>query len=95
MCVLGKRLLKDINVNDCHKKQFGPLYQIFCGNSSTDGISCDPYFEENNVSKVRGIKGLSSGVFLGKFYTCEDSLLVMGNTVELSKIKCPFSWQTC
>jgi potassium/chloride transporter 4/5/6 len=70
MCVLGKRLLKDININDCNKKPFGPLHQIFCGNSSSEGAgSCDPYFEANNVSKVRGIKGLSSGVFLGKLYT--------------------------
>jgi hypothetical protein len=67
MCVLGKRLLKDISVNDCHKEPFGPLYQIFCGNSSSDNTRhCDPYFDANNISHVRGIKGLSSGVFLGK-----------------------------
>jgi hypothetical protein len=27
---------------------------------------------ENNVSQVRGIKGLSSGVFLGKLYIKKD-----------------------
>jgi potassium/chloride transporter 4/5/6 len=70
MCVLGKRLLKDISMNDCNKEPFGPLHQIFCGNSSSGNEgSCDPYFEAHNVSKVRGIKGLSSGVFLGKLYT--------------------------
>jgi potassium/chloride transporter 4/5/6 len=71
MCVLGKRLLKDISVDDCNKNVSSPLYQIFCGNSTANAESCDPYFEANNVSRVRGIKGLSSGVFLGKSYTCE------------------------
>jgi potassium/chloride transporter 4/5/6 len=70
MCVLGKRLLKDISIDDCYKNSSG-LYQIFCGNSSGNVSSCDPYYEANNVSKVRGVKGLSSGVFLGKLYTCE------------------------
>lgn len=62
MCVLGKRLLKDISIDDCHKNSSGPLHKVFCGNSST----CDPYFEANEISTVRGIKGLSSGVFLGE-----------------------------
>jgi potassium/chloride transporter 4/5/6 len=72
MCVLGKRLLKDISLDDCHKNSSSPLYQIFCGNSTANASSCDPYFEANEVSKVRGIKGLSSGVFLGKLCTCES-----------------------
>jgi potassium/chloride transporter 4/5/6 len=73
MCVLGKRLLKDISISDCHKKPHSPLYSIFCGNSSAENLdSCDPYFVENNVSQVRGIKGLSSGVFLGKLYIKKD-----------------------
>jgi hypothetical protein len=62
MCVLGKRLLRDISIGDCNKNISGPLHQIFCGNSS----NCDPYYEANEVSIVRGIKGLSSGVFLGE-----------------------------
>lgn len=62
MCVLGKRLLKDISISDCNKNTSGPLHKIFCGNSST----CDPYYEANELSTVRGIKGLSSGVFLGE-----------------------------
>jgi hypothetical protein len=66
MCVLGKRLLKDISISDCNKNSSGPLYKIFCGNST-----CDEYFLENDVFKVRGIKGLSSGVFLGEFNTCK------------------------
>lgn len=62
MCVLGKRLLRDISISDCNKNISGPLHQIFCGNST----NCDPYYEANDVFIVRGIKGLSSGVFLGE-----------------------------
>lgn len=68
MCVLGNRLLKDIDLADCHKDA-GPLQTIFCGNvSNPDPDSCDPYWTANPVTKVRGIKGLSSGVFLGPFH---------------------------
>jgi potassium/chloride transporter 4/5/6 len=61
MCVLGKRLLRDISISDCNKNCSGPLHQIFCLNST-----CDPYYEANDLFVVRGIKGLASGVFLGE-----------------------------
>jgi len=61
MCVLGTRLLKDIGMSDCNKNSSGPLHEIFCRNST-----CDPYYEANELFVVRGIKGLSSGVFLGE-----------------------------
>uniref|UniRef100_A0A1Q3G591 Putative amino acid transporter n=2 Tax=Culex tarsalis TaxID=7177 RepID=A0A1Q3G591_CULTA len=64
MCVLGKRLLKDIAVDNCTKEAGGPLYNIFC----EDGGECDPYFKEHNVSLVRGIKGLRSGVFFDNIF---------------------------
>ncbi|KAL0279315.1 UNVERIFIED_CONTAM: hypothetical protein PYX00_000904 [Menopon gallinae] len=64
MCVLGNRLLKDIDLADCHQGA-GPLQTIFCGNATNpEPGSCDPYWEANSVTQVRGIKGLSSGVFL-------------------------------
>lgn len=65
MCVLGRRLLKDIDVvNDCNKHFNGVLHNIYCGNSTH--FKCDPYFLENNITIVTGIRGLASGVFLGK-----------------------------
>ncbi|XP_052567185.1 solute carrier family 12 member 4 [Culex pipiens pallens] len=64
MCVLGKRLLKDIAVDNCTKEAGGPLYNIFC----EDGGECDPYFKEHNVSLIRGIKGLRSGVFFDNIF---------------------------
>lgn len=61
MCVLGKRLVKDISLEHCNKTVGGPLHELYCSNTS----SCDPYYETHNVSIVRGIKGLASGVFMG------------------------------
>lgn len=42
MCVLGKRLLKDININNCSKAIPGPLHDLYCtGDKPAD---CDPYY---------------------------------------------------
>lgn len=64
MCVLGKRLLKNVTVEDCNKTVDGILHQLFCPNNT----ACDPYYEANNVTIVQGIKGLASGVLMGMFY---------------------------
>ncbi|XP_055916660.1 solute carrier family 12 member 6 isoform X2 [Eupeodes corollae] len=58
MCVLGKRLLKDVPLENCTKEEGGMIYNAFC----PDGI-CGEYYKLHNVTKVKGIKGLSSGVF--------------------------------
>ncbi|KAF9421356.1 hypothetical protein HW555_002571, partial [Spodoptera exigua] len=50
MCVLGKRLLKDIDINNCTKTVGAPLHQLFCNNGT-----CDPYYLTHNVSIVQGI----------------------------------------
>ncbi|XP_053620979.1 solute carrier family 12 member 4 isoform X3 [Plodia interpunctella] len=77
MCILGKRLLKDIHISDCAKNITGPLYKLFCPNNT-----CDPYFLAHNVSIVKGIKGLSSGVF---FDNLEDSFLQLGQYIAYGK----------
>ncbi|KAJ8673106.1 hypothetical protein QAD02_004367, partial [Eretmocerus hayati] len=62
MCILGNRLLKDMDVlKDCTR--FSPfLNRTFCKNDPR-GLTCDPYYLANNVSIRNGIRGLSSGVF--------------------------------
>lgn len=60
MCTLGNRLLKDVHPDNCTQDVGGALYNLYC---TAPGV-CDPYYLANNVSLVRGIKGLSSGVFL-------------------------------
>uniref|UniRef100_A0A1Y9IHS4 Uncharacterized protein n=1 Tax=Anopheles gambiae TaxID=7165 RepID=A0A1Y9IHS4_ANOGA len=63
MCVLGKRLLKDVAVANCSKDEGGVLWNYFCASGE-----CDPYFKEQNVTLVRGIKGLKSGVFFDNLF---------------------------
>nr|CAD7573788.1 unnamed protein product [Timema californicum] len=67
MCVLGQRLLKDVDINDCHDDPNGPLFQLFCGGNNSQIEDCEPYFRANNLTVVQGIKGLASGVFLGEY----------------------------
>ncbi|TDG40461.1 hypothetical protein AWZ03_013123 [Drosophila navojoa] len=57
MCVLGKRLLKDIPIENCTKED-PLLYDLYCPDRK-----CDEYYQNNNVTRVKGIKGLASGVF--------------------------------
>ncbi|KAL0850918.1 hypothetical protein ABMA28_006827 [Loxostege sticticalis] len=77
MCVLGKRLLKDIHITNCTKNPTGELHKLFCPNNT-----CDPYYSAHNVSVVQGIKGLSSGVF---FDNLQDSFLQMGQYIAYGK----------
>ncbi|XP_033328087.1 solute carrier family 12 member kcc isoform X3 [Megalopta genalis] len=78
MCLLGKRLLKDINVlEDCNKNVNGSLYQVYCKNAT-----CDPYYLENNVTIINGIRGLASGVFLENIWDSfqeENQLIAYGS----------------
>ncbi|XP_076638687.1 solute carrier family 12 member kcc isoform X5 [Colletes latitarsis] len=66
MCVLGRRLLKDIDVlADCNKNVSGVLHRLYCeSNSTLLPHKCDPYYEQNNLTIINGIRGLASGVFL-------------------------------
>ncbi|XP_017839242.1 solute carrier family 12 member 4 isoform X2 [Drosophila busckii] len=57
MCVLGKRLLKDIPIANCTKED-PMVLDLYCPNHK-----CDDYFQNNNLTHVKGIKGLASGVF--------------------------------
>lgn len=67
MCVLGKRLLKNINVlTDCNKDVNGSLHKLYCGNWTVPVHKCDPYYVNHNVTIINGIRGLASGVFLGE-----------------------------
>lgn len=78
MCVLGRRLVKDISIDNCNKTIGGPLHNLYCLNST----SCDPYYDSHNVSIVQGIKGLASGVFMDNIF---DSFLEDGQYVAQGK----------
>lgn len=49
MCVLGKRLLKDIALDQCDKSiKNGTLYNIFCNSTG----HCDPYYAGKTIFAV-------------------------------------------
>ncbi|KAH8320635.1 hypothetical protein KR067_006214 [Drosophila pandora] len=76
MCVLGNRLLKDIPLDNCTKGD--PfMVDIYC----PDG-KCDDYYLTHNVTKVKGIKGLASGVFYDNIY---PSFLEKGQFISYGK----------
>jgi len=73
-CTVGSRIIKQ--VSNCSKDVGGDLWQVFCALNETaagsytvanatepDMWSCDPYFAENPVGEIQGIKGLQSGIF--------------------------------
>ncbi|XP_031825352.1 solute carrier family 12 member kcc isoform X2 [Nomia melanderi] len=82
MCVLGKRLLKDIDVlTDCNKDVNGALHKLYCGNGSVPIHKCDPYYLNHNVTIINGIRGLASGVFLDNIWDSfqeENQLIAYG-----------------
>lgn len=71
MCKLGTRLLKLDNIDYCTKNISGPLYKEFCPNNT-----CYSYWEKNNLTVERGIKGLASGVFFGMFYFTTKTVII-------------------
>ncbi|XP_018363501.1 PREDICTED: solute carrier family 12 member 4 isoform X3 [Trachymyrmex cornetzi] len=74
LCLLGRRLLKDINVlTDCNKNFNGVLHNIYC-----NGTKCDSYYAENNITIANGIRGLASGVFLENIW---DSFQEQGQLI--------------
>ncbi|XP_065341848.1 solute carrier family 12 member 6 isoform X2 [Cloeon dipterum] len=81
MCVLGERLLKDIPLENCTKEIGSPLWDVFC-EDPINMRGCDSYFENNNVSRVRGIKGLASGTF---FNNIDNGFLELGQFIAQTK----------
>ncbi|XP_043672366.1 solute carrier family 12 member 4 isoform X2 [Vespula pensylvanica] len=84
MCILGKRLLKDLDVlTQCNKNPGGHLYNVYCHNvTNTTTTKCDPYYLESNVTIINGIRGLASGVFLENIWDSfqeDGQLIAFGN----------------
>ncbi|XP_039954921.1 solute carrier family 12 member 6 isoform X1 [Bactrocera neohumeralis] len=84
MCVLGKRLLKDIPIDNCTKSDT-LLSDLYCNDNG-----CDEYYTNNNVTKVKGIKGLASGVFYENLlpsFLEKGQLIAYGkNTVDIENM---------
>ncbi|KAI5625674.1 solute carrier family 12 member 7 isoform X3 [Silurus asotus] len=68
ICMLGNRTLKNIEFDKCMKTEVinnitytTDLWRLFC-NSSFLNATCDEYFNKNNLTEIKGIPGLLSGV---------------------------------
>lgn len=62
LCVLGNRLMKiDIDAIPCNKSN---LRSAYCPANGPDS-ACDPYFLKENLTVLKGIRGLTSGVLKG------------------------------
>ncbi|XP_060800074.1 solute carrier family 12 member 7-like isoform X2 [Neoarius graeffei] len=68
ICVLGNRTLKNIEFDKCMKTEVmnnitstTDLWKLFC-HSPFLNATCDEYFTYNNLTEIRGIPGLLSGV---------------------------------
>ncbi|XP_037032618.1 solute carrier family 12 member 6 isoform X3 [Bradysia coprophila] len=79
LCVLGKRLVKDVDIGNCTKDIGSKLYNTYC-NVST-GL-CEEYYRTHEVSIVQGIKGLASGVF---FDNLRNSFMDKGQLIAYGK----------
>ncbi|XP_065562095.1 solute carrier family 12 member 6-like isoform X1 [Artemia franciscana] len=100
MCVLGTRLLSAEGSGNCTKAEGSELWNIFCkhvrivvNNRVEDSFECDPYFEQNEVKLVSGIKGIESGVFLdslGSWYLEENQIIASSiNSTEINRDGAP------
>ncbi|TSN57726.1 Mitogen-activated protein kinase-binding protein 1 [Bagarius yarrelli] len=68
ICLLGNRSLKNLDFDKCMKTEVinnitysTDLWKLFC-NSSFLNATCDEYFSQNNLTAIKGIPGLLSGV---------------------------------
>lgn len=63
MCLLGNRLLQEDGSGNCTKEVGSQLYKTFCTtHNELDGMVCDDYFIRHNATRIKGIRGLASGV---------------------------------
>ncbi|KAL7831953.1 hypothetical protein AOLI_G00295010 [Acnodon oligacanthus] len=68
VCLLGNRTLKNLDFDKCMKTEVidnsthtTKLWELFCDGPYLNA-SCDPYFTFNNVTEIKAIPGLLSGV---------------------------------
>lgn len=71
VCMLGNRTLQNHNFDHCLKTQVidnmtvtTKLWRLFCEGPELNA-TCNEYFDNNNVTQVQGIPGLTSGVISG------------------------------
>ena len=71
VCMLGNRTLQNHNFDSCLKTEVvgnltitTKLWKLFCDGPEFNA-TCNDYFNNNNVTSIQGIPGLTSGVISG------------------------------
>ena len=80
--MLGDRLLTSEafgnDINYCmNNKTSGPIFELWCPGDENGTRTCDPYFLDNDVKKVPGIPGLTSGHFTSMLNTMFFNVLIL------------------
>ncbi|XP_041376452.1 solute carrier family 12 member 4-like isoform X1 [Gigantopelta aegis] len=84
ICMFGDRLLDSDSVMlngsfYCVKNESSPIYQHYCVDNNFTGDACDYYKEKENMAHiVKGIPGMTSGVFMDNavsHYTEEGNIV--------------------
>uniref|UniRef100_A0AAY4AS63 Solute carrier family 12 member 7a n=1 Tax=Denticeps clupeoides TaxID=299321 RepID=A0AAY4AS63_9TELE len=75
VCLLGNRSLQNGNFEVCRKTEMRgnetqptQLWELFC-KGSLHNSTCDEYFDLNNVTEIKAIPGLLSGVITGQHFS--------------------------
>ncbi|XP_053268070.1 solute carrier family 12 member 7 isoform X2 [Pleuronectes platessa] len=92
VCMLGNRTLQNLNFDKCLKTDFldnmtvtTKLWSLFCDGPELNA-TCNEYFDNNNVTMVQGIPGLTSGVISANMWSVYGPLGMMVENNELSSL---------
>lgn len=66
----------------CEKNTSSSIYQHYCGVNNNTGDACE-YYNKNEVLKLKGIPGLASGKFIGKFIFIETFFIFVDATLAV------------
>lgn len=96
VCLLGNRTLLSKGYDVCAKvieidneTVTTKLWRSFC-DSEYLNATCDEYFNNNNVTEIQGIPGVTSGILAGTFFSVNHLLLGSWPTTVQYVIKIKF-----
>ncbi|XP_068953771.1 solute carrier family 12 member 6 isoform X3 [Petaurus breviceps papuanus] len=91
VCMLGNRTLSSRHIDICSKTKEmnnmtvpSKLWGFFCNSSHYFNVTCDDYFEHNNVTSIQGIPGLASGIIVENLWS---NYLPKGELIEKPSAK--------
>ncbi|XP_042366118.1 solute carrier family 12 member 7 isoform X4 [Plectropomus leopardus] len=92
VCMLGNRTLQNHNFDSCLKTEIidnltvtTKLWKLFCDGPELNA-TCSEYFDNNNVTEVQGIPGLTSGVISENMWSVYGPLGMLVEDKKMSSI---------